>query len=75
MIRVEIGVAVMELNVIDPLVANRGIQVVITSVGKSALDDALPIVSKAIHKYFLDQLTSEDMESITKLAERTKKGS
>ena len=56
-----------------PLDANRGVQVVITSVGKSALDEALPIVSKAIRKHFLDQLTDQDIESITKLAERTKK--
>ena len=52
--------------------ADRGVQVIITSAGKAALDDALPIVSMAIRKYFLDQLTDQDIESITKLAERTK---
>ncbi len=57
----------------SPLDADRGVQVIITSAGKAALDEALPIVSMAIRKYFLDQLTEQDIESITKLAERTKK--
>lgn len=56
-----------------PLDTDRGVQVIITSAGKSALDDALPIVSKAIRKHFLDLLTDQDIESITNLAERTKK--
>lgn len=56
-----------------PLDTERGVQVIITSVGKSALDEALPIVSKAIRKYFLDLLTDQDIKSITELAERTKK--
>jgi len=54
---------------------DRGVQVIITSAGKSALDDARPIVARAIRKHFLDQLTDQDIASITKLAERTKKGS
>ncbi|OXM84792.1 MarR family winged helix-turn-helix transcriptional regulator [Paenibacillus rigui] len=57
-----------------PLETDRGVQVIITSVGKSALDDARPIVSKAIRKHFLNQLTDQDIELITKLAERTKAG-
>ncbi|OME84197.1 MULTISPECIES: MarR family winged helix-turn-helix transcriptional regulator [Paenibacillus] len=57
----------------SPLDADRGVQVIITSAGKATLDEALPIVSMAIRKYFLDQLTEQDIESITKLAERTKK--
>lgn len=56
----------------SPLDADRGVQVIITSAGKAALDEALPIVSMAIRKYFLDQLTDQDIESITKLAEKTK---
>lgn len=56
-----------------PLDTDRGVQVIITSAGKSALHDALPIVSKAIRKPFLDLLTDLDIESITTLAERTKK--
>ncbi len=56
----------------SPLDADRGVQVIITSAGKAALDEALPIVSMAIRKYFLDQLTEQDIESITNLAERTK---
>ncbi|OXM84788.1 MarR family winged helix-turn-helix transcriptional regulator [Paenibacillus rigui] len=40
-----------------PLETDRRVQVIITSVGKSALDNARPIVSKAIRKHFLDQLT------------------
>ncbi|MBO2942609.1 ArsR family transcriptional regulator [Paenibacillus sp. F411] len=56
----------------SPLDTERGVQVIITSAGKAALDEALPIVSMAIRKYFLDQLTEQDIESITKLAERTK---
>lgn len=55
-----------------PLDTDRGVEVFITSAGKSALDEALPIVSKAIRKHFLDQITDQDIESITKLAERTK---
>lgn len=55
-----------------PLQSDRGIQVVITSAGQSKLDEARPVVSQAIRKHFLDQLTAQDIESITKLAERTK---
>jgi len=54
-----------------PLDTDRGVQVIITSAGRSALDEALPIVSKAIRKHFLDLLTDQDIESITTLAERT----
>lgn len=57
-----------------PLDVDRGVQVIITPIGKSALDDARPIVSMAIRKHFLDQLTDLDIESIMRLAERTKKG-
>ncbi|MFC4812897.1 MarR family winged helix-turn-helix transcriptional regulator [Paenibacillus sp. GCM10023250] len=57
-----------------PLDTDRGVQVIITPIGKSALDEARPIVSTAIRKHFLDHLTAQDAESITKLAERTKKG-
>lgn len=53
-----------------PLQTDRGIQVVITSAGQSILDQARPVVSQAIRKHFLDQLTAQDIESITKLAER-----
>lgn len=55
-----------------PLDTDRGVQIIVTAAGKSILDEALPIVSKAIRKHFLDLLTDEDMESITKLAERSK---
>ncbi|WP_259391602.1 MarR family winged helix-turn-helix transcriptional regulator [Paenibacillus sp. 1011MAR3C5] len=58
-----------------PLDTDRGVQVIITSAGKSALDEALPIVSNSIRKHFLDLLTDQDIESITKLSERTKKRS
>lgn len=55
-----------------PLDNDRGVQVIITSAGRLALDDARPVVSKAIQHYFLSHLTDQDIESITKLAERTK---
>lgn len=55
-----------------PLDSDRGVQVSITAAGRSALDEALPIVSGAIRKHFLDQLTPQDRESITRLAEKTK---
>lgn len=55
-----------------PLDTDRGVQVLITPAGRSVLDDARPIVSKAIREHFLGQLTEQDIESITKLAERTK---
>lgn len=55
-----------------PLDTDRGVQVLITPAGRSVLGDARPIVSKAIREHFLDQLTEQDIESITKLAERTK---
>ncbi|WP_139990604.1 MarR family winged helix-turn-helix transcriptional regulator [Paenibacillus paridis] len=55
-----------------PLDTDRGVQITITASGKSILDQALPIVSKAIRKHFLDLLTDEDIESITKLAVRSK---
>ncbi len=57
-----------------PLDADRGVQVHITPIGQSALEDARPVVSRAIRTHFLNQLTALDMESITRLAERTKKG-
>lgn len=63
-----------KLVIRKPSDRDRGVQVIITSAGKSALDDARPIVARAIRKYFLDQLTNQDIESITKLAERTKAG-
>ncbi|MFD2330800.1 MarR family winged helix-turn-helix transcriptional regulator [Cohnella sp. GCM10020058] len=55
-----------------PIDTDRGVQVLITSAGQAALDEARPIVAKAIQKYFLTQLTEQDMDSIAKLAERTK---
>ncbi|MBM7679798.1 DNA-binding MarR family transcriptional regulator [Gracilibacillus alcaliphilus] len=58
-----------------PLETERGVQVITTSAGKSALDDARPVVSMAIREYFLDLLTEQDIESITNLAERTKEKS
>lgn len=54
-----------------PLDTERGIQVVITSAGRSAFDATRPVLSKAIRKHFLDQLTDEDIELITRLAKRT----
>lgn len=54
-----------------PLDKDRGVQVSITSIGKSMLDDARPFLSKAIRKHFFEQLTDQDIELITKLAERT----
>lgn len=59
----------------EPLETERGVQVIITSFGKTTLDDARPVVSMAIRKHFLDFLTEQDIESITKLAERTKTNS
>jgi DNA-binding MarR family transcriptional regulator len=56
----------------QPLDTDRGVQVAITSAGQSALDEARPVVATAIRKHFLDQLTDLDIESIAKLAERTK---
>lgn len=63
------------LVVRKPLVAGHGVQVVITSTGQSALDDANPIIARAIRKHFLDQLTDQDIKSITTLAERISKKS
>lgn len=63
-----------KLVVRKPLDTDRGVQVIITPFGISALNDARPIVSMAIRKYFLDYLTAQDVESITRLAEKTKKG-
>lgn len=56
----------------EPIETERGVQVITTSAGKSALDDARPIVSMAIREHFLNLLTEQDIESITNLAERTK---
>lgn len=56
----------------EPLKTERGVQVIITSAGKSTLDDARPVVSMAIREHFLDLLTEQDIESITNLAERAK---
>ncbi|MDP4096193.1 MarR family transcriptional regulator [Paenibacillus sp. P96] len=55
-----------------PLDTDRGVQVIITSAGQSARDDARPVMSKSIRKHFLDHLTDEDIELIIKLRERTK---
>ncbi|MED4953814.1 MarR family transcriptional regulator [Paenibacillus macerans] len=57
-----------------PLDTDRGVQVIITSAGQSALDDARPIVAKSIRKHFLDRLTDQDIELIAKLAQSTKSG-
>ncbi|WP_136607454.1 MarR family winged helix-turn-helix transcriptional regulator [Paenibacillus dokdonensis] len=58
-----------------PLDTDRGVQVIITPAGKSALNYARPVVSKAIRRYFFDQLTDQDIESISRLAEKTKSSS
>jgi len=58
-----------------PLNTDRGVQVIITPAGKSALDDARPVVSKAIRRHFFDQLTDQDIESISRMAEKTKSSS
>ncbi|MGG3743945.1 MarR family winged helix-turn-helix transcriptional regulator [Paenibacillus chibensis] len=58
-----------------PLDTDRGVQVTITPAGKSALDEARPVVSKAIRKHFFDQLTDQDIESISRLAGKTKSSS
>jgi DNA-binding MarR family transcriptional regulator len=55
-----------------PLDTDRGVHVIITSAGRAALDEARPVVARAIRKYFIDQLTDQDVESITQLAERTR---
>lgn len=57
-----------------PSDADRGVQVLITSAGKSALDEARPVVAKAIREHFLRLLADEDIDSITRLAERIKTG-
>ncbi|WP_059050160.1 MarR family winged helix-turn-helix transcriptional regulator [Paenibacillus senegalimassiliensis] len=49
----------------------NGVNVIITHTGKLAFDASRPVVAMAIRKHFLDQLTNEDIELITKLAERT----
>ncbi|NUU61986.1 MarR family winged helix-turn-helix transcriptional regulator [Paenibacillus agri] len=56
-----------------PLDTGNGVQVIITPAGKSAVDASRPVYAKAVRKYFLDHLTGQDIESITKLAERTDK--
>jgi len=56
----------------EPIETERGVQVITTSEGKSALEDARPVVSMAIREYFLDLLTEQDIESITTLEEKTK---
>ncbi|MEK8128858.1 MarR family transcriptional regulator [Paenibacillus filicis] len=56
-----------------PLDTGNGVQVIITSAGKSAVDASRPIYANAVRKHFLDQLTEQDMELITKLAQRIDK--
>ncbi len=51
---------------------DRGVQVLITPNGLSALDEARPVVSRAIRKHLLDELTEPDIALIKKLADRTK---
>ncbi|MFS0726096.1 MarR family winged helix-turn-helix transcriptional regulator [Paenibacillus sp. 1P07SE] len=55
-----------------PSAKDRGVDVFITAAGQSALDEALPVVSRAIRTHFLNQLTERDAASISELAERTK---
>src|SRR5690554_4699441 len=61
-----------ELVLRKPLETERGVQVIITSTGKSELDNARPVVARAIRKHFLDRLTDQDITSITALSERSK---
>lgn len=58
-----------------PLDTDRGVQVTITPAGKSALDEARPVVSQAIRKHFFDLLTDQDIESISRLAGKIKSSS
>ncbi len=59
------------LIVRSPLDTDRGVQVEITSEGQLALDNARPFLAKAMRQHFFEQLTDQDIEVITKLAERT----
>lgn len=59
----------------EPLKTERGVEVVITSTGTLALQDARPVVSMAIRKHFFNLLTEQDIESITNLADKTKHSS
>lgn len=56
----------------EPLETERGVQIITTSAGKSALNKARPVVSAAIREHFLKLLTEHDIDSITNLAERVK---
>jgi len=58
-----------------PLDTGNGVQVIITPTGKTAVDASRPIYAKSVRKHFLDQLTEQDIELITKLAERIDKKS
>lgn len=55
-----------------PLDTDRGVQVTITPAGNSSLHNARPVAAQAIRRHLLDHLSELDIESITKLAERTK---
>ncbi|WP_094095713.1 MarR family winged helix-turn-helix transcriptional regulator [Paenibacillus physcomitrellae] len=54
-----------------PLDSDRGVQVIISHAGQSALEDARPVAAKAIREHFLNRLTDQDIQLITKLAHRT----
>ncbi|ROR28075.1 DNA-binding MarR family transcriptional regulator [Mobilisporobacter senegalensis] len=53
-----------------PFNNKTGVEVSITDVGKMTLENAYPIIYKGVKKYFIEQLTEQDIESITKLANR-----
>ncbi|AZB41519.1 MarR family transcriptional regulator [Bacillus sp. FJAT-42376] len=57
-----------------PSDSDRGVQVIITEAGKTALNEARPVVSEAIREHFLSLLTEEDVESIGRIGERVKRG-
>ncbi|MGD6817990.1 MarR family winged helix-turn-helix transcriptional regulator [Metabacillus sp. 113a] len=55
-----------------PADTDRGVQVILTADGKTALDEARPVVSAAIKEHFLSLLTEEDVASIGRIGEKVK---
>lgn len=48
------------------------VQVIITPEGTAAFDAVLPVSATAIKRYFLDLLTEQDIDSISRLSTKTK---
>lgn len=56
-----------------PINNKTGVEVTITDNGKTTLENAYPVVYNGVKKYFIEQLTEADIESINRISDKVDK--